>query len=479
MRSFLVLGNRTITRLMLKISRARKGVVIRAGFGIIIALLIFSSIQANRIQDSTSRQSFEVYQRYNKQQDVLSEFRRNLLMGTIYARDFFLSPWADRADVLHSEIEHLKIDTAGALDEIDRMPGLRASLPALRSATKEFLDTLGRVPDESRPDRTFEVVDREITERRLAATRILENLIETNQNALQRSDAEFSESRRKATSRLFLMLGLCLLLGLAVALFSIIYAETLEEMSAQRYEDVIQAKLDLQRLSVRILQIQEEERRRLSRELHDEIGQSLTALRMDISQAVAVAKERAPEIHGRLEHARQIAEKTTQAVRDISLLLRPSLLDDLGLVPALEWQVEEFTRRTGIACELVNDGLTPRLPDSSATGVYRIVQETLHNCEKHSGAQNVRVLLRQSQRVLTVEIHDDGCGFKVGEKDAKGKGRRPAGLGLLGMRERAESIGGRLNVESEPGKGTQVTLRVPLPESELLERVASTHEAGV
>lgn len=459
MTAFLTRGRRLFARLSIWLNRTRKGVVLRAGFGIIIALLFFSSLQANRIQDAAARQSFELYQRYAKQQEVLGEFRRTLLLGSVYARDFFLSPWPDRSDAFNSSLEHLRIDANGALDEISRMEGLSSSLPQLRAAAKAFLDVLATVPDESAPDRTFEVVDRGITEKRVSATRILENLIAINREALKRSDAELGESRRRAGRNLFLMLGFTVFIGLGVALFSIFYAEALERRSAERYEEVVQAKSDLQRLSARILDVQEEERRRFARELHDEIGQSLTALRMEIAHAQAAARASEPQVNESLNQARKMAEKTTQAVRDISLLLRPSLLDDLGLLPALEWQAEEFTRRSGIACQVINEGLPAKLPDAANTGVYRIVQEALHNAEKHSAARNVRVVLHGNRQVLTAEIADDGAGFEVEDR------RRPGGLGLLGMRERAEGLGGHLRVDSKPGAGTKITLRLPLSDA--------------
>jgi signal transduction histidine kinase len=141
------------------------------------------------------------------------------------------------------------------------------------------------------------------------------------------------------------------------------------------------------------------------------------------------------------------------------LLLRPALLDDLGLVPALQWQLEEFARRSGIGCEFSGDGVDDMLPDSVKTCVYRVVQEALHNCEKHAGANRVSVGLREHPDSLTVEVRDNGCGFELNEKSMPNRG---AGLGILGMRERAARLGGTLTVETAPGMGTLLTLRLPL-----------------
>jgi signal transduction histidine kinase len=460
-------------KLMAVLGRMPKQHVLRAGFFIIIALLIVSAIQANRVHDSVSRQTAEIYQKYVKQQDVLSEFRRNLLLGSIYAREFFLNPWSHRADEFHSKLQHLKIDVFGELDQIDQMDSVREYMPELKVKTKDYFDMLERVvsyTQDSLPEGGFEFVEREIAVRRNACTELAARLIEASQSSLKRSEEEFAQNRQTATRNLFLMLACSMFIGLGVAVFSVIYSETLEQRSARQYEDVIQTKRDLQLLSARLLEVQEEERKRFSRELHDEIGQSLTALRMEISHVQSVAKGLVSGIGDRLEKARSLAEQTVQAVRDISLLLRPSLLDDLGLGPALEYQVEDFSRRTGIECELVQEGLPPDLPDAAKTCVYRVVQEALHNCAKHSGAKTVRVSVRQARRVLTVEVADDGRGFST-DPSPEAQQRRRVGLGVLGMRERAEMLGGKLTVESAPSQGTRVTMRLPVEETPAPEPV--------
>ena len=134
-----------------------------------------------------------------------------------------------------------------------------------------------------------------------------------------------------------------------------------------------------------------------------------------------------------------------QSIRNISGLLRPALLDDLGLVPALQFQLEDFLRRSGIACEFTEDGVEDRLPDPVKTCVYRVVQEALHNCEKHSSARKVRVTVRQFDEFLLAEVEDDGRGFTS-------TAQRSTGLGLLGMRERSANAGGSLMIDSGPAR---------------------------
>src|SRR5581483_2573211 len=164
-------------------------------------------------------------------------------------------------------------------------------------------------------------------------------------------------------------------------------------------------------------------------------------------------------LRDRLDRARSLAEQTVQTVRDISVLLRPTILDDLGLAPALQFQVENFMRRSGITCEYVEENVSDQLPDAVKTCLYRIVQEALHNCEKHSGATKVHVTVQQSPVFLSVEVRDDGRGFQGNEK---GMPFKTSGLGLLGIRERAAIVGGSLEIDSAPGRGTRIALRIPV-----------------
>jgi signal transduction histidine kinase len=302
----------------------------------------------------------------------------------------------------------------------------------------------------------YDFVQRDIVPRRTAVYTTLRQLTEVYQSELQNSEMQFARSRQSAVRRLALVLGLCVVLGILVAVFSLRHAESLERQTARQYEAVAKAKHDLQDLSARLLDIQEEERRRLSRGLHDEIGQTLTALRIEISNALG--KAASPEVRERLERARALAERCVQTIRDIALVLRPALLDDLGLAPALQWQVEDFGRRSGIAADFRDCGVEEDLPDLLKTCVFRVVQEALNNCEKHSGAGQVHVVLRQSLGVISLEVRDDGSGFVTGEP---GSPAHREGLGLLGMRERAARLGGTLKVDSSPGRGTRIVLEIP------------------
>jgi len=258
---------------------------------------------------------------------------------------------------------------------------------------------------------------------------------------------------------------LCLLPGLGAVLTFVVarvafgHWESLERQSENNYAEVERARRELQQLSARLLEIEEEGRRRLSRELHDEIGQSLALLQIEIAQALKILPAQSAAARERLQRAGEMAERTVETVRHISVLLRPALLDDLGLAPALQFQLDDFVRRSGIRGEFVSESVADELPDAVKTCVYRTVQEALHNCEKHSGAAKVRVSVRQFTDSLVAEVEDNGRGFALNRQ------RMPSGtsgLGLLGIRERVAAAGGSLMIDAAPAQGARIAIRIPL-----------------
>ena len=204
-------------------------------------------------------------------------------------------------------------------------------------------------------------------------------------------------------------------------------------------------------LSAQLVQAQEQERRSLARELHDEVGQSLSALLLDIG--AASSQSEASTIRSRLDNITAAAERIVEEVRRIALSLRPSMLDDLGLVPALEWQAREVGQRTGLVVEVLAEESAGQLPEAQRTCIYRVAQESLQNSVRHAAASKVRIGLRKNHSRVSLDVEDNGKGFAVA---------RMRGLGLLGMEERVLQLGGHLRVFSEPGQGTRVTADLPL-----------------
>lgn len=261
---------------------------------------------------------------------------------------------------------------------------------------------------------------------------------------------EFESLRRRLTG----MLLVALTAGLVLAVGSLAYILRLEKDARRRYTEIARNRADMERLSARLVQAQEDERRALSRELHDEVGQSLGALLVDVSRLSSLVPPGDDRLKGELGHLKSALEGALRSVRDIALLLRPSMLDDLGLVAALEWQAREISRRGNMEVEVTSDAVSEELPDEHKTCVYRVVQEALNNAGRHAAAAHARVHVRQAGGKLDVSVEDDGKGFDpVTTK----------GLGLLGMEERVKRLGGTLTIHSRPGKGTTLEAELPLP----------------
>jgi len=220
---------------------------------------------------------------------------------------------------------------------------------------------------------------------------------------------------------------------------------------------VKKAQNQLRRLSGSIMTSQEKERSAIARELHDELGQMLTALRMDSAWLQERLKLSDPDSAERARAMDRLIDKTIQDVRSMAFRLRPGVLDDLGLVDALEWYTGDFERRTGITCIFEHNPVpVSDINDTVATASYRITQEALTNVARHALAGHVDVVLKQQEGMLTLLVADNGCGFDILELSES------QGLGVAGMRERASLAGGTLEVQSRPDNGTRVYFKVPV-----------------
>ncbi|WP_227494249.1 PAS domain-containing sensor histidine kinase [Ramlibacter pallidus] len=217
----------------------------------------------------------------------------------------------------------------------------------------------------------------------------------------------------------------------------------------------VKAREELAAFAAESAGVREQEKSRIARELHDELAQSLTALKMDtiwmrdhLPAADASAQDKIAKMLAMLDGA-------VASTRRIAADLRPLVLDDLGLVPAIEWVVQNFTQRTGVPCELLVDEAL-ELDEPYATGVFRIVQESLTNVAKHAQATEVVVELHPRGEILLLRVQDNGVGFRTSDP------RKPQSLGLVGLRERAHLLRGEVRIDSSPGTGTRVEARIPI-----------------
>lgn len=256
----------------------------------------------------------------------------------------------------------------------------------------------------------------------------------------------------KTARRLSVVLNIALGATLLLALGCILYILRIERQNRRNYQEIVKGRRELEQLSERLVNAHEDERRSISRELHDEVGQTLNAVLVD---AANLANHLPPDdaaARQYLDSIRKLADSSVNSIRNIALLLRPSMLDDLGLIPALEWQAREVSRRSNIKVKVIAENVPESLPDALRTSVYRVAQEALHNVSRHSHALAATVTVSQANSALSLKVEDDGTGFDP---------RRTRGLGLVGMEERVKRLGGRLEILSRPGKGT--VLRASFP----------------
>jgi len=224
----------------------------------------------------------------------------------------------------------------------------------------------------------------------------------------------------------------------------------------QLFHELLAGERRFRGLARSVWNVQEAERRRLARDLHDGIGQTLTALKHQLDVVEQFSTGLPPAARTRLRDAAELAAQALHETRELSRLLRPQILDDLGLEPALRWLTRTFGERTGVALEVDLAGVEGRLPPEVETLAYRVVQEALNNVGKHSGAGRAQVLARRDAAEIELVISDDGRGFDATVSGADGSG-------LRGMRDRVELFGGRIDIASRPGRGTRIVARVPCP----------------
>jgi len=441
--------------------------VLSCGFALILALLVYSAFEASQLQMAGGEQQGLAYRRFIRQDNAITAIRRTVWLGGIYSRDFFLTRNSAGRERFAAQVSELERSGFEALNILrDSSPATVRNLK-IEPSFEKFLRELHQL--ESAPAGGIpppaDFIEEILIPRRLELLAMLEDFRGAVRQELVAAQARYDADRASAARNLIYLLGAALFFGVLVALASLRYATRLARERQRHFEEISLANQELENLSARLLETQELERRTLSRELHDEVGQTLTALRMEISQVIAAVPESAAR--ERLQRARQLVEKTVQIVRDISLMLRPSLLDDLGLGPALHWHLERFSLRSGIRYEFEGADVGEHLSDPVKTCVFRIAQETLNNCEKYAQAAGLRVVLQHDDGRVSLEIQDDGCGFSL---DRRGLPSR--GTGILGMKERALKLGGTLTIDTRVGAGTRVVLLLPVEDAVAAEPAA-------
>jgi signal transduction histidine kinase len=390
---------------------------------------------------------------------LLDQLRADIYRSATVVRDYLLELDGARAESQKSELQELHTRIDDTLRTYDReLPDTeKDSLNDLRGRVESYWTSLAPALQwdaAMRRTKSASFLQNVIMPFRAEVVQLTRQATLLNERDLDAGEARIRAVQSRFRQQVVLISVVALILGLILGAVSILRVQHLERVAKARFEDVEEARRELQKLSDRLVTAQEEERRNLSRELHDGIGQTMSAMLVELGRAQAAPDSESR--NERLTSVRRMAEANVGMVRNMALLLRPSMLDDLGLVAALRWQAREVARRSGLSVKMVADEIAEDLPDSHRTCLYRVVQEALNNCARHAQATQVRVVVRQDRDGVSVTVQDDGIGFEPG---------REKGMGLLGMEERVERLGGLFSIESQPGNGTVLCVRFPLADS--------------
>jgi len=442
--------------------RFRTWPVAALGLGGLLLLVVVSVLAAsNRAQEIYT----QLDQLNTHQRDVETKLRRlrsDVHLSGIFIRDYLLDPEKEHAPIYRESLAEfrqnnvatvadLRAISSGRQENDERISSLQAKLDEYWQAFDPLFDwTLVEKISQS-----ASFLRREVLPRREAVLAIASEIEELNNanHAIQR--AEVTRRHAEFRSELYRLLWGSLALGLVVALTAVIRLRVLERRSENERAVAEEAEHLMRQLSQQLVATQEEERKNLSRELHDHVGQMLTALRMELGRIDRLRSSSDSRVAGAVAECRQLVDDMVRTVRDLALGLRPSMLDDFGLQPALEWHVRDFGRRFGVPVELSVDGDFDLLPEQHRTCVYRSVQEALTNCVRHARASRIAVSVSRLADSLTVSVTDDGVGFDPAQ--------RAGGLGLRGIEERVRELHGVMTIRSAAGVGTTLTMKVPLP----------------
>ncbi|MCL5005306.1 MAG: ATP-binding protein [Acidobacteria bacterium] len=353
--------------------------------------------------------------------------------------------------------------------------------PAARDKRIQLRDTLvhfGRISDhifalaqQGHDSQARVLIQTDLESRRAVISEIVARLLSLNADAQAEAAGRINSTYENVKTEILLFTVLLFLLALGAGLYTLQASRKTYAKLHQLAEQLHTQSGQLRKLSWKLIDVQEETLRQVAHDLHDEFGQILTAIGVMLNRAGCKAHNLDPALLQDLESIKTIVEETLRKVRDQSQMFRPGILDDFGLDQTLEWFARQFSRQAGIDVHFSATLTKDFFPADDAIHAYRIVQEALNNVARHSKAKEAWVKLEERGSEICLEIRDNGVGFETGDRADRSLGE---GIGLMGIRERTKHLNGTLVIQSAPGKGTVISVRIPLKNvagSAMAERV--------
>jgi signal transduction histidine kinase len=429
-------------------------VVLSAGFGALIVLIAALGVGTINKAGAIYEEMHAAQDSYLRTESFRRDIARDIYRADILVRDYLLDLSPSNAPENRENLLKVRESLQERLSDLGDDP--RSA--RLQAEVKKYWDSLDPVlewTDEQKEDRSWRFFVRQVLPNRNAVVSLASELANINDEKMERERQRLQDSQDVLRRFLIQMMTVALGLGSLVAGLTIYRVVSLEKIHDAQRKQIEESQHNLRRLSQRLVQAQEGERKELSRELHDEVGQMLTALGIQLGNLADLRKDNSAAFMSRLEDAKTLNTHAMRAIRDLAMGLRPSMLDDLGLEPALQWQGREFSRHTGVPSTVEVAGTLDDLTEAQQTCIYRVVQEALTNCARHANATSVVVGITAENGCVSVLVRDNGSGF-----NPKSPGR--TGLGLLGIQERVQALAGKVDILSEQGKGTVVRVDIPL-----------------
>ena len=439
--------------------RSRSSFALAIGFGILVVLIAVLGLGALRRARDINREMQATQDSYLETEAFRRDVATDMYLADILVRDYLLDPSPHNAPRHREELLSIRNSLQDRLDLLSqRMQDSETpGLDRLGAEVQGYWDSLDPIFDwtpQEKADKSWSFLRHDVLPHRQAVVALAREVARINKTNLDHERQRIQESQEVFRRFLIQMMVFALALGIMVALVTIYRVAALERRHDNQRKQIEDTQNNLRRLSRRLVQAQEIERKTLSRELHDEVGQTLTALGIELGNLENSRNGNGEAFRERVEDVKKLNASAMRAIRDLAMGLRPSMLDDLGLEAALQWQGREFSRHTGVPATVQVEGTLADLSDAQRTCIYRVVQEALTNCARHADAKNVLVSVTGNAEGVTVVVQDDGRGFNS-------RASTPGGIGLLGMQERVQALDGRITILSQPDRGT--TIRVQLP----------------